>query len=213
MNLLLDPALLVVFLAATLALNLTPGPDMAYVATRAIGQGTSSGIAAALGVGAGCLVHTALAAFGVSAVLRHSETAFAMVKFAGAAYLLYMAWGMWRAGDVVAAQSPAMARATVSRVFAEGAITNTLNPKVALFFLAFLPQFIPGDHPSPALAMVVLGLLFNLSGTAVNVLVAVLSSAARRRIGGSNFWRRVLNRAAALLFVGLAVRLALAQRP
>lgn len=211
MNPLPDPALLAMFLAATLALNLTPGPDMALVATRAIGQGKAAGIAAALGVGAGCLVHTGLAALGIGAVLRHSETAFAIVKFAGAAYLLYMAWGMWRAGTGENVVAP-RARVPLTRAFLEGAITNTLNPKVALFFLAFLPQFIPADHPSPALAMAVLGLLFNVSGTAVNAGVAVLSSAARRKVGVSAIWRRRLNRAASLFFVALAIRLALAQR-
>jgi threonine/homoserine/homoserine lactone efflux protein len=213
MSFLPDPALLAMFLAATLALNLTPGPDMALVAARAIGQGKAAGIAAALGVGAGCLVHTGLAALGIGAVLRHSETAFSIVKYAGAAYLLYMAWGMWRAGAGATTAASSAARVSLSRAFLEGAITNTLNPKVALFFLAFLPQFIPADHPSPALAMAVLGLLFNLSGTAVNAGVAVLSSAARRWVGASAAWRGLLNRAASVFFVGLAIRLALAQRP
>lgn len=213
MNLLPDPALLAMFLAATLALNLTPGPDMALVATRAVGQGKAAGIAAALGVGAGCLVHTGLAALGIGAVLRHSETAFAIVKYAGAAYLLYMAWGLWRAGTGESGVAPAAARVSLTRAFLEGAITNTLNPKVALFFLAFLPQFIPADHPSPALAMAVLGLLFNVSGTAVNAGVAVLSSAARRRVGASVTVKGLLNRAASVFFIGLAVRLAFAQRP
>ncbi len=213
MNLLPDPALLAMFLAATLALNLTPGPDMALVATRAVGQGKAAGIAAALGVGAGCLVHTGLAALGIGAVLRHSETAFAIVKYAGAAYLLYMAWGLWRAGTGESGVAPAAARVSLTRAFLEGAITNTLNPKVALFFLAFLPQFIPADHPSPALAMAVLGLLFNVSGTAVNAGVAVLSSAARRRVGASATVKGLPNRAASVFFIGLAVRLAFAQRP
>jgi threonine/homoserine/homoserine lactone efflux protein len=211
-NILPDPALFAVFLAATLALNLTPGPDMAYVATRAIGQGSASGIAAALGVGAGCLVHTALAAFGVSVLLRHSEIAFAALKFAGAAYLLYMAWGMWRARQSADAKPDLPARGNW-RVFAEGALINTLNPKVALFFLAFLPQFVSSENPHPALAMIVLGSVFNLSGTLVNVAVAVLASAARTRISVAPFWRTLLNRAAAILFVGLALRLALAERP
>jgi threonine/homoserine/homoserine lactone efflux protein len=211
MSVLPEPALLAAFLAATLALNLTPGPDMAYVAARAGRQGRASGIAAALGVGAGCLVHTGLAAFGVSALLQHSELAFAALKYAGAAYLLYVAWGMWRATGAAAQATDLPARG-LWRVFVEGALTNTFNPKVALFFLAFLPQFVSAGHPYPALATIVLGCAFNLSGTGVNIGVAVLASAARERLSMSPMWRRLLNRAAALLFVGLAIRLALAER-
>jgi threonine/homoserine/homoserine lactone efflux protein len=213
MSVLPEPALLVAFLAATLALNLTPGPDMAYVATRSAGQGRAAGIAAASGVGAGCLVHTGLAAFGVSALLQHSQWAFALLKYAGALYLVYMAWGMWRSGASAQAPSPALAPRGLWRVFVEGALTNTLNPKVALFFLAFLPQFVSAAHPHPALATIALGLAFNLSGTAVNIGVAVLASAARERLALSPLWRAWLNRAAAALFVGLAIRLALAERP
>lgn len=212
MSVLPEPALLAAFLAATLALNLTPGPDMAYVATRAAGQGRAAGIAAALGVGAGCLVHTGLAAFGVSALLQHSQWAFALLKYAGAVYLVYMAWGMWRSGAAAPARSPVLQPRGLGRVFVEGALTNTLNPKVALFFLAFLPQFVSAAHPHPALATIALGLAFNLSGTGVNIGVAVLASAARERLSLSPLWRTLLNRAAALLFVGLAIRLALAER-
>jgi threonine/homoserine/homoserine lactone efflux protein len=212
MNLLPEPALLAAFLAATLALNLTPGPDMAYVATRAAHQGRASGIAAALGVGAGCLVHTGLAAFGVSALLQHSGLAFAALKYAGAAYLVYMAWGMWRSGGTAPAESGALPARGLWRVFVEGALTNTLNPKVALFFLAFLPQFVSAEYPHPALATIALGFAFNASGTAVNIGVAVLASAARARVAMSARWRKLLARAAALLFVGLALRLALTER-
>ncbi|MCM0021273.1 MAG: LysE family translocator, partial [Tagaea sp.] len=172
MSVLPEPALLAAFLAATLALNLTPGPDMAYVATRAAHQGRAAGIAAALGVGAGCLVHTGLAAFGVSALLRHSELAFAALKYAGAAYLLYMAWGMWRSGGSAPAESGVLPARDLGRVFVEGALINTLNPKVALFFLAFLPQFVAAGHPHPAVATIALGCAFNFSGTAVNIGVA-----------------------------------------
>lgn len=213
MSLFPEPALLVAFLAATLALNLTPGPDMAYVATRAGGQGRAAGVAAALGVGAGCLVHTGLAAFGVSALLRHSELAFALLKYAGAAYLVYMAWGMWRARGAAPEAGAALPARALGRVFVEGALTNTLNPKVALFFLAFLPQFVSSENPYPALATIVLGFAFNVSGTGVNIGVAVLASAARERVAMSPAWRGLLNRAAALLFLGLALRLALAERP
>ncbi len=212
MNLLPDWPLLAVFATATLALNLTPGPDMAYVTTRALAQGRASGIAASLGVAAGALVHTALAAIGVGALLRHSELAFAILKFAGAAYLVVIAWDLLRA-PAGAAAGPARPAHALLRVFLEGALTNVLNPKVALFFLAFLPQFVAADAAHPALSLVVLGLLFNAGGTAVNCLVALAATGARERLALSDGVRRTLRRLAAFLFVGLAVRLALAARP
>ena len=150
MNLLPDWPLLLAFAAATLALNLTPGPDMAYITMRSLTQGRAAGIAASLGVGAGSLVHTVLAAVGVSAVLQHSEFAFALLKYAGAAYLVVVAWGLLRAGTQDATTQGAPPR-PASRIFAEGALTNILNPKVALFFLAFLPQFVAGRCGKPRL--------------------------------------------------------------
>lgn len=212
MNLLPDWPLLFAFAAATLALNLTPGPDMAYVTMRSLAQGRAAGIAASIGVGAGSLVHTVLAAVGVSAVLQHSEFAFALLKYAGAAYLVVVAWGLLRADAQGAAPQDSPPR-TLARIFLEGALTNILNPKVALFFLAFLPQFVAADAQQPALSLAALGLLFNVSGTAVNCLIAAAAAGARARLTLSAVWRNVLRRLAAFVFVGLAVRLALAARP
>ncbi len=213
MNLLPDWPLLLAFAAATLALNLTPGPDMAYITMRSLTQGRAAGIAASFGVGAGSLMHTLLAAIGVSAILQHSEFAFALLKYAGAAYLVVVAWGLLRAGTHDAAAQGAPPPRPTARIFAEGALTNILNPKVALFFLAFLPQFVAADAASPALSLATLGLLFNASGTAVNCLIAVAAAGARDRLTLSSFWRATLRRLAAVVFVGLAVRLALAARP
>ena len=125
----LDLAQLLPFVAAALALNLTPGADMTYVIARCATQGRTAGIAASLGIGAGSLVHTVLAAFGVSALLQHSEAAFLIVKYAGAAYLLYLAWKAIRAGSQAVAGGAALPRVNVWRVFSEGALTNLLNPE------------------------------------------------------------------------------------
>src|SRR5215470_12344349 len=134
-------AALAPFFVAALTLNLTPGADMTYVIARSLGQGRAAGVVSALGVSAGSLCHATLAAVGLSALVLQSETAFQVIKYAGAAYLLYLAWKAWRAGDEGTAAAP-RPPAGLGRIFAEGAFTNLLNPKVALFILAFLPLFV-----------------------------------------------------------------------
>lgn len=208
----LDPTQLLPFLAAALALNLTPGADMTYVIARSATQGRAAGVAASLGIAAGSAVHSVLAALGVSALLQHSEAAFLTVKYAGAAYLLYLAWKAIRAGGAAATSDRKLGRAGLWRVFGEGALTNLLNPKVALFILAFLPQFVDPGRGNAAVQILVLGALFNIGGTTVNGLVACFASAAARAIGNSAGFGRWLNRVSALVFVGLAVRLVLAER-
>ena len=132
---------LVPFLVAALLLNLTPGADMMYVVARSVGQGRLAGVCSALGISGGSLVHTVFAAIGLSALLMQSVTAFQVVKYGGAAYLLYLAWKIWRSADS-AAQITQRQPASLVKVFFEGVVTNVLNPKVALFVLAFLPQFV-----------------------------------------------------------------------
>lgn len=208
----LDLTQLLPFLAAALALNLTPGADMTYVVARSATQGRAAGIAASLGIAAGSFVHSVLAALGVSAVLQHSEVAFLIVKYAGAAYLLYLAWKALRAGNQAIAMGRTPALGSLRRVFAEGALTNLLNPKVALFILAFLPQFVDPAQGNPAVQILLLGAIFNIGGTSVNAVVACSASAAARALGGSAGFGRWLNRISALVFLGLAVRLALTER-
>jgi threonine/homoserine/homoserine lactone efflux protein len=206
-----DLATLIPFLAAALALNLTPGADMTYVIARSATQGRSAGIAASFGVAAGSFVHSLLAAFGVAALVQHSDAAFLAIKIAGAAYLLFLAWKAIRAG-AQAASLASLPPVKTSRVFAEGALTNLLNPKVALFILAFLPQFVDPAKGSVALQILVLGLIFNIGGTTVNCIVAVSAGAAAGMLRGSATFSRWLNRFSALVFVGLALRLAFAER-
>jgi threonine/homoserine/homoserine lactone efflux protein len=218
---------LALFAAAALAVNLTPGPDMLFVVGTGATRGRRAGVMAALGVGAGCLMHVALAAVGLSAVLAASALAFSVVKWVGAAYLVWMGLSMWRSrrgrptraeASVAAADLEASARpATGGRsVFWQGAITNALNPKVALFFLAFLPQFIEPGANGQALAFVALGLLFNIGGTVVNIVVALLAASISQRLAargaGSSAIGLWLQRAVGALFIGLGVRLALSTR-
>lgn len=206
-----DFSLLGPFILACLALNLTPGADMTYVIARSATQGRAAGIAASFGVAAGSVVHSLLAAFGVSALLAHSEGAFNTVKFAGVLYLLYLAWKALRAGAAVSVRCD-LPQVSLGRLFLEGAVTNLFNPKVALFILAFLPQFVDPARGSVAVQILILGAIFNVGGTTVNCIVAASTSAAAGMIKGSASFGRWLNRFSALVFVGLAVRMALTER-
>ena len=203
------------FLAAALTLNLTPGADMTYVIARSAGQGRLAGISSAFGISAGALVHSLLAAIGLSALIMQSETAFQIIKFAGAAYLIYLAWKAWRSGDAVVGQA-LRPPASLGRIFTEGMLTNLLNPKVALFILAFLPLFVDPARGSVAGQIMFLGLLFNISGTAVNVIVACMVdwivAALRERSGRSRRIGILMRRLSALVFVYLAVQFAVGQR-
>jgi len=199
------------FMAAGLLLNLTPGPDMLFVIGSSAAHGRRAGVMAALGIGAGCVLHMTLATVGLSALLAASATAFEVVKWLGAGYLVWIGIGMLRRRQT-AQMSPAV---VPRRVFWQGAFTNALNPKVALFFLAFLPQFIAPDASGQASAFLVLGALFNVGGTAVNIAVALLASTLRERLAGTAPGRGVgmwLRRAAGALFIGLGVKLALSTR-
>lgn len=206
-----DLATLLPFLAAALALNLTPGADMTMVLAQSLGRGRSAGVWAAFGVAGGSLIHSLLAAFGVSALLQQSETAFLIVKYAGAAYLLYLAWraATDRSSPLQAAALPPRRS---HRAFLDGVVTNLFNPKVALFILAFLPQFVDPARGSVAGQILFLGLLFNIGGTTVLLIVALSASAARERILNSRRAVAALRWITASLFVGLAARMALTQR-
>jgi len=202
------------FIAAGLLLNLTPGPDMLFVAGSAAARGRRAGVLAALGVGAGCLVHVVLAAVGLSALMAASALAFGIVKWVGAAYLVWCGIAMLRkrGSDQPAEDTPPPAGRSP---FWQGALTNALNPKVALFFLAFLPQFIDPAAEQRALGFVVLGLVFDVGGTVVNVAVALLASGLRERFAQRSGARRLgawLQRTVGALFIGLGLRLALSER-
>lgn len=214
------------FVAAGLLLNLTPGPDLAYIAARSATGGFRDGVAAVLGITAGCCVHTLAAALGLSAVLATSATAFEVVKWCGAAYLLYAGIRLLflagrrnqspnnRAADAQTnVRSHASARqAGALRIFREAVVINVLNPKVALFFLAFLPQFIAADAPHKFAAFLLLGALFNCNSLFVNVPAAWLASRASQRLRAAPRAAAWLSRATGCLFIALAARLSLTSR-
>jgi threonine/homoserine/homoserine lactone efflux protein len=206
-----DFSTLMPFLAAALALNLTPGADMTYVIARSATQGRAAGLAASFGVSLGSLCHALLAAFGVAVLVAHSDAAFLTIKIAGALYLLFLAFKAFRAG-AKSAHLKNLPPVSIKRVFAEGALTNLLNPKVALFILAFLPQFVDPHRGSVALQILFLGTLFNIGGTTVLVVVAISAGAAAGMLRESAQFGKWLNRFSGLVFVGLALRLAFAER-
>ena len=204
------------FALAVLVLNATPGVDMLLTVGRTLAGGPRAGLAAAAGITAGSVVHVLAAAFGLAALLAVSSTAFTAIKWAGAAYLLWLAAGMlraaWRpapgcarpaeAAAAAAVTSPALWRAD----FRRGLLTNVLNPKVALFVLAFLPQFIAAEAPHKSLAFLALGALMVLQG-GVFLALLVGVTARLRRVGSSPALARGLNAVGATLFVAMAWRL------
>ncbi len=199
------------FVVSGLLLNMTPGVDTLYIVGRGTTQGWRAGAVAALGIGAGCIVHTLAAALGLSAILATSATAFMLVKWVGAAYLVYLGATLLLSRSRTGVDTAPLP-ATLPRVFAQGFLTNVLNPKVALFFLAFLPQFIDADAPHKALAFLLLGAIFNFNGTLWNLLVAWSASGVGRRLAAGGRAATWLNRSLGGLFVCLGVRLALTER-
>jgi len=200
------------FVLSGLLLNIMPGPDSLLIMTRSATQGWRAGCAAALGIGTGTLVHILAAALGLSAVLATSATAFTVVKLVGAAYILYMAFGLLRSrkrDDERAA--PVLPPLPYRTIFGQGFLTNVLNPKVAIFFLAFVPQFIQADAPNKALAFIVLGCIFNVNGMLWCLGLAVTTARASARIKLSPAVSLWLNRATGGLFFWLGVKLALSK--
>ena len=197
------------FAIATLALNLAPGPDMTYVAARSLGQGRRAGLISALGISAGCVFHVAVAAAGVAVLLRAWPQAYTVVRIVGALYLFYLGVGLiGRARS--ATELTAVAMDSDLAIFRQGIVTNVLNPKVALFFLAFLPQFVDPSRGWVALQTAGLGAWFITSGTIVNVAVAWLAGSARVLLQ-SRAGRAWFRRASGAILVALGVRLALAR--
>jgi threonine/homoserine/homoserine lactone efflux protein len=209
------------FIAAGLLLNLTPGPDVLYIVRSGVLGGHRAGIVAALGIGAGCCVHIVAAAVGLGALIAASATTFMVLKWLGAAYLLYMGLGMVfaRGGGTGAlaglAATGKSARAggevTLRRVFRQGFWTNTLNPKVALFFLAFVPQFIAHDASHKTATFLLLGLIFNVNALPVNLAWGLGAAWLAQRLQGLRGSLAWLDRAVGALFVYFGVRLATAE--
>ena len=207
---------LLLFMAAGWLLNLTPGPDVLYIASQSLRGGARAGIVAGLGITAGCFVHVGAAALGLGALLAASAIAFTVLKWLGAAYLLWIGLRLLLARTPQAADLNALARQQpdvgLRAVFLGGFWTNVLNPKVAIFFLAFVPQFIAPDAADKTVAFLLLGALFNVNSVPVNTGWALAAAWMARRgaVQRSLHW---LDRAAGVLFIAFGLRLAFADLP
>jgi threonine/homoserine/homoserine lactone efflux protein len=196
------------FALASFLLNITPGNDMIYVASRSAAQGVRAGIVSAMGIMAGCLVHLTAAALGLSVLLARSAVAFDVVKYIGAGYLFYLgirALVNKKEAAFVTAERPAL---SYSRLFWQGVLTNVLNPKVALFFLAFLPQFIDVGDRHATEAILLLGVWFDVGGTLVNIVVAVLFGRIGDWLRGHSRWMKVQEKITGLVLIGLSIKVA-----
>ena len=206
------------FVVSVFLLNATPGVDFLLTVSRTLQGGARAGVAAALGINAGCVVHALAAAFGLATLLALVPAAFQVIQWAGAAYLVWLGVGMlrqaWRgaAGSAkAAAGAPPMPPRTFAADFRVGLFTNVLNPKVALFFLAFLPQFVPAGSPQKTLSFLLLGAWFVVQGFLFLMLLVALA-ARLSKLGASGRVRQLLNGLAGVLFIALALRL-LRERP
>ena len=204
-----DLSLLIPFALAGIALNLTPGVDMAYVLAKTTDQGKNAGLWAALGVSLGSMVHATASALGISALLAASETAFLALKIVGALYLFYIAYKILNSkpnGDQSRSETQPH-RTNAFKIVLEGATTNLLNPKIGLFMLAFLPQFIDAAPQDVIWQTLALGLLFNINGYIVFVALICMTTLAASKINASTRIKKALRWATATILGGMAIRI------
>lgn len=197
------------FALAALMLNITPGNDMIFVISRSL-TGTRAGIFAALGIGLGCFLHIFASVVGLSVIIKQSEILFNIIRYAGAAYLIYIGIKsiMEKPSTMVFSQNE-NDKKTNLKILRQGAITNMLNPKVSLFFLAFLPQFIDNNSDNITTQILFLGLWFNFSGTLVNVLIALLFSKVVAKLSNfQRFWK-IQNKISGVILIFLGLQIAL----
>ncbi|NHL67784.1 LysE family translocator [Burkholderia ambifaria] len=204
------------FVFAVFLLNITPGPDTAYIVGRSVAQGRGAGLMSALGISAGCCVHALACAFGLTALLAASATAFTVIKLVGAAYLIYLGVRMIVARQAAEPSGAAAAQGTAAKplrqLFMQGFWTNVLNPKVVLFFVSFFPQFVSADSPHKAWAFLTLGAVFVAMSTVWTSLVAWVAGSVTQRFSGKPGVKKWLDRTVGSAFVGLGLRLATSQR-
>lgn len=201
-----------IFAFASLMLNITPGNDMLYVATRSTSQGIKAGVVSAFGIAGGCIVHLMAAVIGLSAIIANSALAFDIIKYTGAAYLVYLGLKSILSKQNKFAITKKVETKSLSQLFWQGVLTNVLNPKVALFFLAFLPQFIHPENGNVSLQILLLGLWFNFSGTVVNCIVALLFGKLGNWLADKQAFIKWQNKITGLLLIGLGIKVALSSR-
>ena len=201
-----------VFALTGLLLNLTPGNDMMYIIARSSGQGTKAGIVSALGIGAGCIVHIMAAVVGLSALIAQSAIAFDIIKYIGAAYLIYLGIRSLLTKKKALTIDKDLQQLSYPKIFWQGVLTNVLNPKVALFFLAFLPQFINIHKGDTSLQILFLGVWFDIVGTIVNILVALLFGKIGAWLSKSPAFVQWQERITGIILIGLGIKVALGSK-
>jgi threonine/homoserine/homoserine lactone efflux protein len=194
---------------ASILLSLSPGPDMAYILGRALTRGRKAGVIATLGVNGGAYVHVLAAITGLSAILMTSAVAFTAVKLIGAAYLVYIGVQTFRSAGKPKAGGPELKGASNGAVFWQGFLCDALNPKVAVFYLAFLPQFVDPHGPQPILQLLIYGITTNVVGLVVNLVLVMVSTSLRGLVQANAGTAALLKRALGMAFVGLGAQLAL----
>ena len=207
-----DLSTLALFAVACLALTASPGPDMLLIASRSISQGKASGFATLAGIQVGTYCHALAAAVGLSELFLAVPLAYDIVRYAGAAYLLYLAWKTFRSDGTLLAPTAGLRHHPIGAMFRQGLLTNLLNPKMALFVLALFPQFVKPEAGSVALQIMVLASVLNLIGLAVNGIVILTASRLGRVFAGRGRLRRLPQILLGTVFAGLAVRLAFDSR-
>ena len=207
----IEPARFAIFIGISWALILAPGPDMIYVISRGMAHGRRAGMLSAIGVVCGILVHTTAAAFGLTLILQTSAFAFLFVKFVGAIYLLYLGIKAWRDRSTFRLQSSA-SNEKFSTLFWQGVLSNVLNPKIAIFFMAFLPQFVDKGSAHVTLQMVILGLTFACFGLCFLLFVGYSSGTIGRWFIYRPQYTQFFQRLASGILIGLGIRLAFTEQ-
>ena len=201
------------FILSGVLLNITPGADTLYILGRGMSQGKKSAIISALGISTGCLVHTILAAFGLSAILEKSIFAFNLIKWTGAMYLIYLGIKSFKSKGLIIENEEINSKISSKKIFLEGVLTNVLNPKVALFFLSFLPQFIATNNSYGSLPFLILGFTFIITGTLWGLFLSLSSAMVTQKMKENNSISLRLNKITGIVFIALGIKLLSAKNP
>lgn len=201
------------FILAGILLNLTPGNDTIFILSRSIAQGKQAGIMSVLGIATGSIIHTTLAAFGLSIIISKSIIAFTIIKYAGAVYLAYIGYKMLTDRSQLDTETTSTDRKiNLKKIYRDGVITNVLNPKVALFFIAFLPQFIDPSYKNTVLPFMMLGITFTITGTAWCLVLASFASAISNKLKYNKKLSGYINKTCGAVLIGLGIKVALTGR-
>ena len=201
------------FLAAGILLNLTPGNDTIYILSRSIAHGRQAGVLSALGIATGSFLHTLFAAFGLSVIITQSIFLFRIVQYVGAGYLAYVGFSMLRQRSMLTVEGPAAPGTTRRRtIYRDAVLTNLLNPKVAMFYLAFLPQFVDPSHKQAALPFIALGFTFTTTGTIWCLILALIASRIQARLQIHRRLSLIVQKSCGAVLLGLGIKLAMSGR-